>query len=186
MTWVIDPAHTLVEFSVKHMMITTVRGRFTKFNGTLSIDEQHPERSTVAGTVETASIDTHESNRDTHLRSADFFDAEKYPAMTFRSRRIEPAGEGQYKVIGDITIKDVTREIVFNVTDEGQGKNPWDKQVRAFSAQATLNRKDFGLNWNVALETGGWLVGDQVKIAVELELVKEEAEQPEAQNAAAS
>jgi polyisoprenoid-binding protein YceI len=180
MTWTIDAAHSLVEFSVKHMMITTVRGRFTKFTGTLNINDEHPERSTVEGTIDTGSIDTHEPNRDNHLRSADFFDAEKYPAITFRSRRIEPTGDNQYKVVGDITIKDVTREIVFNVTDEGQGKNPWGKQVRAFSAQATLNRKDFGLNWNVALETGGWLVGDQVKIAAEIELVKQEVEQPEA------
>jgi polyisoprenoid-binding protein YceI len=185
MTWVIDPAHTLVEFSVKHMMITTVRGRFTRFTGTLNIDDQRPERSTVEGTIEAASIDTHEPNRDNHLRSADFFDAEKYPLLTFRSRRIEPAGDGAYKIIGDITIKDVTREIVFKVTDEGQGKNPWGKQVRAFSAQATLNRKDFGLNWNVALETGGWLVGDQVKITIELELVEQEAEQPAAESATA-
>src|SRR6185295_3016656 len=147
MAWTIDAAHTLVEFSVKHMMITTVRGRFTKFDGTLNINDEHPERSTVEGTIQTASIDTHEPKRDEHLRSADFFDAEKYPTITFRSRRIEPTGDNQYKVVGDITIKDVTREIVFNVTDEGQGKNPWGKQVRAFSAQATLNRKDFGLNW---------------------------------------
>jgi polyisoprenoid-binding protein YceI len=181
MAWVIDPAHTLVEFSVKHMMIATVRGRFTAFSGTLNIDEEHPERTSIEATVETASVDTHEEKRDAHLRSADFFDVEKYPVMTFRSRRIEPLGDNHYKVVGDLTIKDITREIIFKATDEGQGKDPWGNLHRGFTAEATLNRKDFGLNWNVALEAGGWLVGDQVKIAVELELVKKEVAQPASQ-----
>ncbi len=181
MAWVIDTAHTSVEFSVKHMMISTVRGRFAKFSGTLNIDPQHPERSSVEGAVETASIDTREPNRDQHLRSADFFDAEKYPTISFLSRRIEPQGDNRYKVIGDVTIKDVTRELVFNVTDEGKGKDPWGNTHWGFTAEATLNRKDFGLNWNVALETGGWLVGDQIKINVEMEAIEKQPEPAAAQ-----
>ena len=175
MSWIIDLAHTHVQFAVKHMMISTVRGRFAKFNGTLVIDEQHPERSSAEGVIETASLDTNEPNRDAHLRSADFFDAENFPTMTFRSTQVAPAGDGEYRVTGDLTIRGITRPLTFTVTDEGQGKDPWGGRRRAFTAQAALNRKDFGLNWNVALETGGLLVGDQVKILIEMEAVEQVA-----------
>lgn len=171
MAWKIDAAHSSIEFSAKHMMITTVRGRFATFDGTLNVDSQNLLRSSVEGWVETASVDTHDANRDGHLRSPDFFEAEKYPRMTFRSTKIEKAGDGRYRVTGDLTIKETTRPITFEVSDDGRGKDPWGNQRWGLSATAAINRKDFGLTWNVALETGGWLVGDQIKIQVELELI---------------
>jgi polyisoprenoid-binding protein YceI len=171
MAWKIDAAHTSIEFSVKHMMIATVRGRFGAFDGTLDVDRDNLLNSTVEGYVETASVDTRDANRDGHLRSPDFFDAEKFSRMTFRSTKIEKAGDGQYKVTGDLTIKETTRPVTFDVTDEGRGKDPWGNLHWGVSASTTISRKDFGLNWNVALETGGWLVGDQVKINAEVELI---------------
>ncbi len=182
MPWVIDSAHSQVEFSVRHMMISTVRGRFDKFSGTLNINEAQLEASSVEGSVETASVNTHDPNRDTHLRSPDFFDAEKYPSMTFRSGKITRVEEGRYKAAGQLTIRDVTREVVFDVTMEGDGKDPWGNRRLGLAAQVTINRKDFGLAWNVALETGGWLVQDQVKIGIDLEAVYQaEAQSAEAQ-----
>lgn len=172
MAWQIDNSHTTIEFGVKHMMVTTVRGRFTSFGGTITEDPAKLLNSKVEGWIETGSVDTHDANRDAHLRSPDFFDAEQFPRMTFVSKRIEPQGGDEYKLVGDITIKGVTREFTFNVTNEGKGRNPWGGEIWGLTATATLNRKDFGLNWNVALEAGGWLVGDQVKIRVEMELVK--------------
>jgi polyisoprenoid-binding protein YceI len=130
-----------------------------------------------------ASIDTREGQRDAHLRSADFFDVENFPKMSFHSSRIEPVGANQYKVYGQLTIKDISREVVFNVADEGRGQDPWGNQRWGVSASTTISRKDFGLTWNVALETGGWLVGDEVKIAVDLQLVLQQ--QPEAETVAA-
>ena len=171
MSWIIDPAHTQVEFSVKHMMIATVRGRFTKFSSTVNIDEQDALQSSVEGTVETASVDTHEPNRDAHLRSADFFDAEKYPTLSFRSTGIKKVGDERYQVTGQLTIKDITKEVVFDVSDEGRGKDPWGNLHWGLTATTSISRKDFGLNWNVALETGGWLVGDSVKISADVEIV---------------
>jgi polyisoprenoid-binding protein YceI len=172
MTWQIDNSHTTIEFGVKHMMVTTVRGQFDSFGGEITVDPQNALNSKVEGWIETASVTTRDANRDAHLRSGDFFDAEKFPRMTFASKRIEKVGDDQYKVIGDITIKDITREFAFDVTNEGRGKNPWGGEIWGLTATATLNRKEFGLNWNVALEAGGWLVGDQVKIRVEMELIK--------------
>lgn len=173
MSWTIDPAHSSVEFSVKHMMFTTVRGRFNNFSGTLNIDEANPTRSFAEGKVETSSIDTRDANRDAHLRSADFFDVEKYPYMTMRITRVEVASHGHYRVTAALTIKDVTREVVFDANAVPLGKDPWGNHRWGFSAETSLNRKDFGLNWNVALETGGWLVGDQVKINIELQAIKQ-------------
>lgn len=184
MAWQIDNSHTTIEFGVKHMMVTTVRGRFTKFGGVITEDANNLLNSKVEGWIETGSVDTHDANRDGHLRSPDFFDAEQFPRMTFVSKRIEKVSGDQYKVIGDITIKGVTREFTFDVTNEGRGKNPWGGEIWGFSATAALNRKDFGLNWNVALEAGGWLVGDQVKIRIEMELVKVQAAEPAAEMAA--
>lgn len=175
MSWVIDQSHSLIEFSAKHMMFTTVRGRFTKFDGSLDLNEKHPEKSYVEGTVDLSSVDTHDRDRDTHLRSPDFFDVEKYPTMTFRSKRIQTVDQNHFKVIGDLTIKDVTQEITFDVTNEGAGKDPWGNKRLGLSAKAKLNRKDFGLNWNVALEAGGWLVGEEVKIAIELQAIQKQA-----------
>lgn len=171
MAWKIDAAHSAVEFSVKHMMIATVRGRFESFDGKINVDPRDLLKSSVEGRVETASINTRDANRDAHLRSADFFDAEKFPYMTFRSTSIERTGDGEFKVQGELTIKDVTRPVTFTVSDEGHGKDPWGNQRWGLSGSTSINRKEFGLNWNVALETGGWLVGEQIKINVELELV---------------
>ena len=179
MNWQIDPTHTSIEFSVKHMMITTVRGQFKSFAGNLHIDPSNPAASQVEGSIDVASIDTREGQRDAHLRSADFFDVENYPKMSFRSSRIEPLGANQYKVYGQLTIKDVTREVVFDVADEGRGQDPWGNQRWGISASAKISRKDFGLTWNVALETGGWLVGDEVKIAADLQLVLQQQAETE-------
>jgi polyisoprenoid-binding protein YceI len=174
MSWKIDTNHSQIEFTAKHMMITTVRGHFSSFQGTIEIDEEHPERSFAEGTVDVTSLDTGTEDRDKHLRSADFFDVENYPTMHFRSTRLEMTGRDRFKVYGDLTIRGNTREMVFDARDEGQMKDPWGNQRRAFSAQAKLNRKDYGLNWNVALESGGWLVSDEIKIAIDLQLVQEQ------------
>lgn len=180
MSWKIDPNHSRIEFTVKHMMITTVRGRFDKFEGSVDIDAEHPENSYAEGIVDVDSIDTNAPDRDKHLRSADFFDVENYPTMHFRSTGLQMMGQDRFELYGDLTIKGTTRSVVFKAKDEGQMKDPWGNQRRAFSGEATLNRKDFGLNWNVALETGGWLVGDEIKISIDLQLVEEqEAEEPE-------
>jgi polyisoprenoid-binding protein YceI len=183
MAWQIDNSHTTIEFGVKHMMVTTVRGQFTNFGGDITVDGQNLLNSKVEGWIDTASVTTRDANRDAHLRSGDFFDAENFPRLTFVSKRIEKAGGDQYKVIGDLTIKGITREFTFDVTNEGRGKNPWGAEMWGLTATAALNRKDFGLNWNVALEAGGWLVGEQVKIRVEMELVK--VQEPVAETTAA-
>jgi polyisoprenoid-binding protein YceI len=175
MSWQIDPAHTLVEFSAKHMMIATVRGRFKTFDGTLNLNDDNLAQSSVEWTVDVASIDTHNEQRDAHLRSADFFDAENHPTMTFRSTRIQALGGNRYNVTGDLTIRGTTREETFEVSDEGQAKDPWGNQKRAFSVSGSINRKDYGLNWNVALEAGGFMVGEQIKIALEVEAVQQAA-----------
>ncbi len=182
MAWTLDNTHSTVDFTVKHMMIATVRGRFKDFEGTLELNEENPSASRIEGTVDVASIDTNDANRDGHLRSADFFEVEKFPTMHFRSTRIEPVSDSRFKVTGDLTIRDITGEIVWDVTYEGQGQDPWGKQRRAFSAQATLNRKDFGLTWNVALETGGVLVSDEIKLHADIQIVEEQAQpEPEAE-----
>ena len=172
-TYRVDPAHTTVEFAARHMMFATVKGRFGAVQGEIVYDEAAPTRSSVVASAEVASVDTRESNRDAHLRSADFFDAERFPKITFQSRRVEPLGEGQYRVVGDLTIRGVTHEVAFEGAYLGKGIDPWGGTRVGFSATATLNRKDFGLNWNVALEAGGWLVGDQVKLSLEVEAVRE-------------
>jgi polyisoprenoid-binding protein YceI len=180
MTWQIDPTHSLIEFRVKHMMFTTVRGQFKSYEGTFHIDADNPAASKVEGYIDVSTIETGDEQRDGHLRSADFFDVENHPHMNFRSTRVESVGGNAYKVYGDMTIKDVTREVVFDVTDEGQGQDPWGGQRRGISAETKLNRKDFGLTWNVALETGGWLVGDEIKISIQLQLVLQEEPELEA------
>ena len=171
MTWNIDASHTQIEFSVRHMMIAKVRGQFEQFEGQIHLNAENPAESWAEGTVDVNSLNTKESQRDDHLRSADFFDVENYPKMSFRSSRIESLGAKQYKVYGDLTIKDVTREVVFNIADEGKAQDPWGNKRWGLSANTKINRKDFGLTWNVALETGGWLVGDEITISAEVELV---------------
>ena len=186
MAWKIDASHSTIEFSVKHMMIATVRGRFTTFDGALVLDEQNPERSVVEGSVQAASIDTNDPKRDAHLRSPDFFDVEKFPLMSYRAKSIRRVQGNDFKVAGDMTIKNATREVTFDVTYEGDNKDPWGGRRRAFTAHTSLARKDFDLTWNVALETGGWLVGDQVKINVDLELMYQPDAVPETSGAVAA
>lgn len=178
MEWEIDPAHSEIEFSVKHMMITRVRGRFGSFDGTLDVDLDSPEASYVEGTIDVDSINTGEEDRDNHLRSDDFFDVANYPTMDFESTRIEQISDDHYKVYGDLTIRDETREIEWDVVYEGQGQDPWGNLRLGFTAETSISRGDFGLNWNVALETGGWLVGDKIDVTASIQAVQQQ-EEPE-------
>lgn len=171
-TWTIDPTHSLVEFSVKHLMISTVKGRFGEVQGTVSTDASQPSAFRVEATIDAAGIDTRAEQRDAHLRSADFFDVEKYPTLKFNGKRIEGNPTGEFRLYGDLTIRDVTREVVLDVTSEGRARDPWGGERAAFTASTKINRKDFGLTWNQGLEAGGVLVGDEVKISLDLQLVK--------------
>jgi polyisoprenoid-binding protein YceI len=184
MSWNIDSAHTRANFIVKHMMITNVHGQFSKVSGVVDFNEQEPAKSAVDVKIEAASIYTQEEKRDAHLRSADFLEVEKYPYLTFKSKKVQPTSENTGRIIGDLTIKDVTREVVLDVEYNGQSKSPWGTTNAGFSASTKINRKDWGLTWNVALETGGWLVGDEIKISIEAEIVKQTEAQPAAAVAA--
>ena len=175
-TWAIDPAHSQVEFTARHMMITKVRGRFSDVNGTVTLDEAAPSRSLVEVDIDAASIDTRQEDRDTHLRSADFLDAEAYPKLTFRSKRVEDLRLEQgaeFRVIGDLTIRGVTKEVALDVEYGGTGGDPWGGERVAFSATTKIDRREFGLEWNQALETGGVLVGNDVTIDIEAQAVKQ-------------
>jgi polyisoprenoid-binding protein YceI len=174
MTWQIDSAHSHVAFSARHMMISKVRGRFEIFSGAINFDENNPEASTVNVEIDAASINTRVEDRDNHLRSADFLDAENHPTLTFVSKRVEVTGEDSGKLIGDLTIRGVSNEVVLDVEYAGQAKSPWGTTSAGFSASTKINRKDWGLEWNAPLETGGVLVGDTISIDIELELVKQE------------
>ena len=171
-TYEIDPAHSSVHFSVRHMMLSNVRGEFAELSGTVKFDPENPANSTLEAAIEASSISTRDAQRDTHLKSGDFLDVEKFPSLTFQSKKIDAQqGGGQLK--GDLTIHGVTREITLEV--EGptpETKDPWGKQRIGASATTKLSRKDFGLIWNAALETGGVLVGDEVKITVDVEAVR--------------
>jgi polyisoprenoid-binding protein YceI len=173
-TWTVDKAHSQVEFAVKHMMFTTVKGHFGDFDATIRLDEANPNDSSVEVTIDTASLDTSVADRDTHLRSADFFDVENHPKITFVSKRVEGASfeEGErFKVIGDLTIRGKTKEVELDATFEGRGKDPWGQEKAAFSAEGKIDRHDFGLTWNQALETGGVLVGRDIKLSVDAQFV---------------
>ena len=170
--WTIDAAHSEVGFAVKHLMISTVRGRFGTVSGTVEFPEGRYEDARADVTIEAASIDTREERRDTHLRSADFFDVEQFPTLSFKSRRVQAAKSDAFQLVGDLTIKGITREVVLDVEVEGFQKDPWGNQKAGFSATAKVNRKDFGLTWNQALETGGLLVGDEIKISLDVQLLK--------------
>jgi polyisoprenoid-binding protein YceI len=173
MVWVIDPSHSQVTFAVKHMMISTVRGHFKSVTGTLEINEQNLIHSWVEAQVEVAGIDTRDPGRDQHLRSAEFFDAEKFPLLTFKSAKMESLGNNNYNVIGDLTVHGVTKQVTFKAEYGGSGKDPWGNQRAGLNGHTRINRKDFGLNWNQALEAGGVLVGDEVTVSIELEAVKQ-------------
>jgi polyisoprenoid-binding protein YceI len=170
--WEIDTVHSGVAFTVRHMVIAKVHGQFTKWTGTLDLDTTNLSLSKVEVKIEAASIDTRDAQRDGHLRSADFLDAEKYPHIEFRSTRIEEVGGKKYKVHGDLTVRGVKREVVLDTVFGGQAKDPWGDQRVGFEATTKIDRKNFGLQWNTALEAGGFLVGDTVDVALEVEAKK--------------
>lgn len=172
-SWSIDVSHSTAEFSIRHLMISTVKGRFSGIEGVITGEPEHLEAGTVEVSLDIASVDTRQTERDAHLRSADFFDVEKYPQMIFKSTKITPAGSNRYTVVGDLSIHGVTRSETFDVTFEGRAKDPWGGERAGFSGTAKINRKDYGLQWNVALEAGGVMVGDEVKINVEIEAIRQ-------------
>ncbi len=172
-TWNIDPVHSVAEFKVKHMMISNVKGQFTGLQGVLTHDETDVTKSRVETSIDATSITTRDAQRDAHLKSADFLDVEKFPTLSFKSTRISRTGDGELAVAGDLTIHGVTKNVVFNV--EGPtppAKDPWGNTRLGASATTKINRKDFGLTWNAALETGGILVGDEVTITLDVQFVK--------------
>ncbi len=172
-TWNLDPVHSVVEFKVKHMMISNVKGQFTGISGVLNLDEANVANSRVEATIDASSINTRDTQRDAHLKSADFFDVEKFPALSFRSTRVKRTGDDELALSGDLTIHGLTREVVFKV--EGPtppAKDPWGNTRIGLSATTKINRKDYGLTWNAALEAGGILVGDEVTISLDVQFVK--------------
>jgi polyisoprenoid-binding protein YceI len=182
-TWQLDPAHSSVEFSVKHMMMTTVRGRFKDVQATITAPEGHPENSQLEVVIAVASIDTGSPDRDAHLRSADFFDAERYPTITFRSKKLEgdprppnvppPVGH-RFRTTGDLQIRDTTIEVVLDCVFEGRGPDPWGKDRVGFTARGEIDRREWGLKWNQAIETGGVLVANKVRIDTEVQFVRQD------------
>ena len=171
--WQLDPAHSAAHFSVRHLMISNVRGEFTKLTGNAQIDPADPAKSAVEITIEAGSLNTREPQRDEHLRSPDFFDVASYPTLTFRSKRVEPLGAETFKLIGDLTIRGVTRQVTFDVEGPTPSvKDPWGNVRAGVTASAKVNRKDFGLVWNALTEAGGVVVGDEVKITIDAELIQ--------------
>lgn len=177
MTWKLDIAHSAVEFSVRHMMVSTVKGNFKEFTADVELDPDDLTKSSVSAVIKVASVETRDAARNGHLVSADFFDAEQHPEITFKSTRVEAAGGDRYRVTGDLSVRGTTRPVTLDVTFLGIQTNPYGVKTAGFEATAKISRQDFGLTWNVGLETGGVLVGDEVKISVDAEanLVAEEA-----------
>ncbi len=172
-TWKIDPAHSAAEFKVKHMMISNVKGKFSGISGFLTLAESSLSASKVEATIPIDTLHTADAQRDAHLKSADFFDAEKFPVMSFQSTRITRTAPGEFTVIGDLTLHGVTRSVIFSVEGSTDpAKDPWGNLRLGASATTKINRKDFGLAWNAALETGGVLVGDEVAISLDVEFIK--------------
>ncbi|HWX38851.1 MAG TPA: YceI family protein [Candidatus Sulfotelmatobacter sp.] len=172
--WKLDPAHSAAHFSVRHLMISNVRGEFTKIGGSVLLNPADPTKSSVEVTIDAGSLSTREPQRDEHLRSADFFDVAKYPTLTFRSKRIEKLGEEYFKVTGDLTIHGVTKEITFDIEGPTPSvKDPWGNVRAGITGATKINRKDFGLVWNALTESGGVMVGDEVKINIEVELIQQ-------------
>jgi len=176
-TWQIDPSHSAIGFSVRHMVVSKTRGRFTRWSGQIRFDPKNPAASSVEVTIDPASIDTADAQRDAHLRSPDFFDVEKYPAASFRSTTIEDRGGDRYRISGDLTVHGVTKPVVLEATYEGSGKDPWGGQRSGFLATTSIDRKDFGLEWNKALDTGGLLVGEKVDLTLEIEAILQASQQ---------
>ncbi|HEX7599660.1 MAG TPA: YceI family protein [Polyangia bacterium] len=175
-TWDIDPAHSAVEFSVRHMMVTTVKGQFQKLKGTVELDEKDPTKSAVEVSIETDSLDTREPKRDGHLKSPDFFDAAKFPTITFKSTKIEKAGKGKFKITGDLTMHGVTKPVVLMAEGPSAAmKDPFGRTIRGAMATGKINRKDWGMTWNKTLDAGGMLVSDEVKLEINAELAERAA-----------
>lgn len=172
-TWQIDPKHSTAEFAVRHMMVTTVKGHISRIEGTIRFDETEPTRSTVEVTLDAATIDTRDPQRDAHLRSGDFLDADQFPRITFRSTRIEHAGD-RYKLEGELTIRGVMKDVVLDASFEGRQRDPWGNERAGFTGETVIDRRDFGLTWNQALEAGAVLVGNDVRISIELQAVRQE------------
>lgn len=172
-TWNVDPTHTELAFAVRHLMLATVRGRFGAVTGTVVVDEANPKAAKIDVTVDVGSIDTRQEMRDNHLRSGDFFDAASHPTMHFVSKRIEGDPTAKFRLIGDLTIRGTTKEVTLDVVVEGRAKDPWGNDRAGFSATGKLSREAFGLKWNQALEAGGVAVGDEVKLTLDFELVRQ-------------
>ncbi|HEX5497908.1 MAG TPA: YceI family protein [Thermomicrobiales bacterium] len=170
--WKIDPSHSVVEFAIKHMMFATVKGRFTHFEGEIKTEDDFTHGS-VSVTIDADSVDTRDEKRDEHLRTNDFFGAGEHPKINFASTHIEQESGDHFKVYGDLTIRDTTNPVVLNAEFNGSGVNPWGQTVASYSATTQINREDYGLNWNAALEQGGFLVGRDVRINLELEAAKQ-------------
>lgn len=179
--WKLDPAHAHVEFAVRHLMISRVKGQFTDVEGTLRVADDDVSTAELEVEIDAASIDTRVDQRDEHLRSADFLDAENHPKITYHSKSVERTGDDRLRVVGDLTIRDVTREVVLDVTERGRAADPWGGQRAGFGATAKINRKDFGLTWNQTLETGGVLVGDEIEITLDAEWVLQTDESDESE-----
>jgi polyisoprenoid-binding protein YceI len=171
--WEIDSSHSSVHFSVRHLVIAKVRGTFARWSGRVQVPDGDFSQATVSVTIDASSINTGVDQRDAHLKSPDFFDVAQYPELRFVGRRVEPRSEAEIDVIGDLTIKGTTREVVLRVEQHGQAKDPWGNVRAAFTAKTSIDRKDFGLTWNQALETGGVMVGDRVDIEAEIEAVQQ-------------
>ena len=172
-TWSIDPGHSNVEFAVKHLMISSVKGRFGINSGALHLDDADPSKTSVEIEIDAASVDTRQEQRDNHLRSADFFDTAQHPKIVFRSTRVDGDTSGEFAITGDLTIKNVTRPVALKAEFEGEVRDPWGGERLGFSAEGKINRKDFDLTWNQALEAGGWVVGDDIKLRIDAEFVKQ-------------
>jgi polyisoprenoid-binding protein YceI len=170
--WSIDAAHSSIGFSVRHLVVSKTKGSFGEFTGEISFDGKNLEKGTARITVQVSSIDTDDEKRDGHLKSPDFFDAEKYPTMQFKSKKVVPGKDGTFKLIGDLTIRDVTREVTFDGEFHGLIDDPWGNTRAGFTAQTRINRQDFNVTWNQTLDAGGVVVGDEVGINLELELIK--------------
>jgi polyisoprenoid-binding protein YceI len=173
-TWTIDPAHTSVNFQAKHMMVTTVRGHLGPVSGAIELDERDFTKSEIEVVIDVSNLQTRDEKRDAHLRSGDFFDVENFPSALFKSTKIERTGEDTYKVTGDLTVRNVTKEVVLDTQFEGYTANPWGMKLVAFTATTRINRKEWGLNWNVALEAGGVLVGENIKLEIDVEAIKQQ------------
>jgi polyisoprenoid-binding protein YceI len=173
--WTIDKSHSDIHFAVRHMVITKVRGRFTKWDGVLALDEQDWRNSSVEISIDAASIDTNEEKRDGHLRSPDFLDTERFPNITFKSTKVEPKGERELRILGDLTIRGVTKPAVLEVENLGRAKDPWGNAKIGFSGKVAILREDFGVKWNQALETGGVLVGKEVDVEIDIQAIAPKA-----------